>query len=160
VLQLPAIQRKLQMNSLTIRAWHSYVGIFIAPSVLFFSLTGAMQLFSLHEAHGTYEPPAILENLAKVHKDQVFETDEAKPDLPPKESPQDGTPAAPKHHHDDEEMTLSTMLLKWFFLGVALSLATSTCFGLWLGLTQSRRKRTGIVLLIAGAVIPLALLVF
>jgi len=60
------------MITVRLRQWHSYIGLFIAPSVIFFSLTGALQLFSLHEAHGTYQPPAILEKLASVHKDQVL----------------------------------------------------------------------------------------
>jgi hypothetical protein len=55
-------------------------------------------------------------------------------------------------------MKISTMVLKWFFLVVALGLTVSTCFGLWIGLVQSRRKRTGVVLFIVGAVIPIALL--
>jgi len=56
----------------SIRIWHMYIGILIAPSVLFFALTGALQIFSLHEAHGSYEPPALLEKLSRLHKDQVF----------------------------------------------------------------------------------------
>ncbi len=61
------------MKLTTIRQWHSYLGLFIAPSVLFFALTGATQLFGLHESHGDYRPPAIVEKLSSVHKDQVFE---------------------------------------------------------------------------------------
>ena len=60
------------MNVIAMRRWHSYIGLFIAPSVLFFALTGATQLFSLHEEHGNYKPPAIIEKLSSVHKDQVF----------------------------------------------------------------------------------------
>ena len=50
-----------------IRRWHSYLGILIAPSVLFFALTGALQLFSLHESHGDYRAPAIIVQLASLH---------------------------------------------------------------------------------------------
>ena len=57
---------------LTIRTWHTYLGILIAPSVLFFALTGALQLFSLHEVHGSYTPLPVIEKLSKVHKDQAF----------------------------------------------------------------------------------------
>ena len=55
----------------SIRLWHSYIGILIAPSVIFFALTGALQIFSLHESHGTYTPPALIEKLSSMHKDQV-----------------------------------------------------------------------------------------
>jgi hypothetical protein len=64
--------RWFDVTTISIRRWHSYIGLFIAPSVLFFSLTGAVQLFSLHESHGKYRPPPILEKLSAVHKDQVF----------------------------------------------------------------------------------------
>jgi uncharacterized iron-regulated membrane protein len=75
----------------SVRRWHSYIGLFIAPSVLFFSLTGAVQLFSLHEAHGKYQPPAA--------------------------------------DDDDDKTGLSTLMLKGFFLLVALCLALSTSLG-------------------------------
>jgi hypothetical protein len=57
---------------MNIRRWHAWLGLFIAPSVIFFSLTGAVQLFSLHEAHGDYQPPALIEKLSSLHKDQEF----------------------------------------------------------------------------------------
>jgi uncharacterized iron-regulated membrane protein len=56
----------------SLRTWHTYLGLLIAPSVLFFSLTGALQLFGLHEAHGAYHPAVIIEKLGMLHKDQVF----------------------------------------------------------------------------------------
>jgi hypothetical protein len=43
---------------------------------------------------------------------------------------------------------------------VALCLTVSTALGLWMGLTQTRRKGIGWLLVIAGVVVPLGLLVF
>ncbi len=145
------------MKMTTIRQWHSYLGLFIAPSVLFFALTGATQLFSLHESHDDYQPPAIIEKLSSVHKDQVFELGHHKP--PPASEPGAPRPAAPDKE-DDDKAELTTQLLKWFFLLVALCLTLSTCFGIWMGFTQMRRKRIAWLLLAAGALIPTALLVF
>jgi hypothetical protein len=142
------------MTMVTVRRWHFYIGMFIAPSLLFFALTGAAQLFNLHEAHGTYDPPPIIEKLSSVHKDQVF---------------------APGHHHrapaaaappgaagapapDEDRGKLPTLLLKLFFLVVALGLAVSTAMGLWIGLTRSAERRIGWALLLIGAALPLALL--
>ena len=144
-----------------IRKWHSYIGLFIAPSVLFFALTGATQLFSLHEAHGNYKPAALVEKLSSVHKDQVFafgnhheqpapEADAAKPNL-------GAAPRAGKE--DDEDKTeLSTLLLKVFFLLVALCLVVSTSLGLWMGFKQMRRKPVAWLLVAAGTLIPVSLL--
>jgi hypothetical protein len=140
-----------------IRQWHSYIGLFIAPSVFFFALTGAAQLFSLHESHGNYEPPAIVEKLSSVHKDQVFEFGDhhgpaaGKPDADVKAH------AGSDEHGDKSERP--AFLLKLFFLLVAIGLSVSTALGLWMGLTQMRRKPVAWLLLTAGTLIPVALLV-
>jgi hypothetical protein len=141
-----------------LRQLHTYIGLFIAPSVIFFALTGSLQLFNLHEAHGPYHPPPLIERLGRVHKDQVFalnDDDHAGPPAPGAKA--DAGPPAPADHMDTSP-GLTTLLLKWFFLTVALGLVTSTGIGLWLGLTHVRHKRVGWILLIAGAVIPVALL--
>jgi hypothetical protein len=140
---------------LSIRLWHSYIGIFIAPSVIFFALTGALQIFSLHESHGSYTPPVIIEKLSSMHKDQVFE--QKHHDDEEAQSKDDRQPPPPKEH--EAGPTLGTMLLKWFFLFVALALTASTVLGLWIGLTRFQRKRTGWWLLLAGIVLPIGLFV-
>jgi hypothetical protein len=146
----------------SVRQLHSYIGVFIAPSVLFFALTGAVQLFSLHEAHGNYRPPAIVEKLSSVHKDQVF----AFGDHHDQPSPDDdaGKPAVgaapPAGAKDDDKDELSTLILKGYFLMVALCLTVSTALGLWMGLTQTRQRRLAWLLAVAGALIPVGLLVF
>ena len=142
-----------------IRTWHTYIGILIAPSVLFFALTGALQLFSLHEAHDTYTPPPLIEKLASVHKDQVFALKEHD------HEPEAAAGAQPQEHHEepkeeDAGPSLGTRLLKWFFLVVAVGLIASTSLGLWMGLTHLRHKRLGWWLLLAGTVIPVALSLF
>ena len=147
---------------MNVRQLHTYIGLFIAPSIMFFALTGSLQLFNLHESHGAYSPPPILERLGRVHKDQVFALDHHDDDAGP--PPVSGKAhvgaagAAAHHHHHDDGPKLHTYLLKWFFLAVALGLVVSTSLGLWLGLTHVRRNRLGWGLLIAGAAIPLVLL--
>jgi len=140
----------------SIRLWHSYIGILIAPSVIFFALTGALQIFNLHESHGSYTPPVLIEKLSSIHKDQVFELGHHDEPEPESKSDQQQT-AAPDRH--EKGPTLSTILLKWFFLFVALALTASTALGLWIGLTHIQRKRTGCWLLAAGVILPIALFV-
>ncbi len=142
---------------LLLRQIHLYLGVLVAPSVLFFASTGALQLFSLHEAHGGYQPPALIESLAKVHKDQVFAV---------KHNPDGDAEAAPQRHrrspelgHADEAPRKSTLTLKFFFLFVSASLIVTTLLGLWMALVQSRRKAIAWALLTIGAAIPIALLV-
>jgi hypothetical protein len=147
---------EISMTTMRIRQLHSYIGLFMAPSVLFFALTGAVQLFSLHEAHGDYQPFALIEKLSSVHKDQVFAFgDHHTPDAeanPPAAGPAGGG------QEDEEKSALSTVMLKWFFVLVALCLVLSTALGLWMALTQMRRQRIAWVLLAAGTLIPLGLL--
>lgn len=179
------------MNPLTIRKWHGYMGMFIAPSVLFFSLTGALQLFSLHEAHGGNHPPALLEELGNLHKDQVFEQKQADPNdhtehaaatafqksgaaaplaaaQPTASAGSDADhDAAPggvagedhKHQHAKKAPRVTVYFLKWFFLFVALGLFTSTAFGIWMGLQHTLRRRTHVILLLVGVVVPVTLIV-
>ena len=136
-----------------LRRFHLWIGTFIAPSVLFFAVTGSLQLFSLHEAHDAYQPPAVIAGLAKVHKDQVFALE--KPD-----ADASGPAGEDKHsHHHDAAPKATTIALKWFFLAVATGLIVSTCLGLWMALVTSRDRPLAWLLLLAGAVIPIALLI-
>jgi hypothetical protein len=148
------------MISSTLRQWHAYVGLFIAPSVLFFSLTGAIQIFNLHEAHGSYQPAVLLEKLSAVHKDQVFE-ERHHQSAPVHDAPHAAAGAAGDQPAaaEDEEQSASTLALKWFFLAVSLGLAASTLIGIWMGMTQIRRKGLAWTLLSVGALVPIGLLV-
>ena len=142
---------------LLLRQIHLYLGVFVAPSVLFFAFTGALQLFSLHEAHGGYQPPPLIESLAKVHKDQVFAVKHRS--APDEEAPPARHRRAPEQHRADEAPRKTTLALKLFFLFVSASLIVTTLLGLWMALVQSRSKVVAWGLLIIGGAIPIALLV-
>jgi hypothetical protein len=51
----------------TIRSLHFYLGIFFAPSIIFFAFSGALQAFGLHEGdnHAKW-----IESMGEVHKNQ------------------------------------------------------------------------------------------
>jgi hypothetical protein len=134
--------------------------LFIAPSVLFFALTGVVQIFDLHEAHGSYRPAVLLEKLSAVHKDQVFEAprDKSAPDHDPPHSAA-GAAGDRDAEDEDEKHSVSTYAVKWFFAVVSLGLFTSTLIGIWMGATQTRRKGLAWTLLIVGALGPIGLLV-
>jgi hypothetical protein len=144
---------------MTIRRWHSYIGLFVGPSVLFFALTGAVQIYSLHEAHGDYHPPAIIEKLSSVHKDQVFAPGHHHDAAPPAGVPRAGA-GAPPADDDDDKVAPSTLALKAFFLLVAVCLVFSTAFGMWMGLAHTRPRRLAWILVLAGTLIPAFLLLF
>lgn len=134
---------------LLLRQIHLYMGVAIAPSVLFFALTGMLQLFTLHEAHGDYRPIPVIEKLGMLHKDQVFA-------LKPSRPAPAARPGAVKRPEPGPKPAV--LALKVFFLAVAGGLVVSTLLGVWMALTQSRRKGAVAAVLVAGAVVP-ALLV-
>ena len=141
-----------------LRRVHAYLAIFAAPSILFFALTGALQLFSLHEVHDEYTPPALIRGLASLHKNQMFD-DVVKP-----ASPKDATDlmgsAGNKASSIDRPGPAAASIMKWFFLFVTTALCASTGIGLWLGLRAIRQKRVRWFLLSCGAAIPTILAIF
>jgi len=60
---------------------HLYLGVFFAPLLLFFTISGAWQTFGFHESSpdGSYKPPAIIKSLSAVHKDQRWVDSKKRP---------------------------------------------------------------------------------
>ena len=140
----PALRRA------TIRRLHAYVSAFVAPSLLFFALTGALQTFRLPDQPGASQ---LLVKLARVHKDDVFAAKPSRakrPDAPraPGERPaQPRRPEAP-----------ATTALKAFFALTSVGMMITTLFGLWMALAFGESRRIVGALLVAGAAIPAILL--
>jgi hypothetical protein len=144
------------------RLTHLYLGVFIAPAVLFFAFTGVLQTFSLHETTkgSSYEPPNWIVVLAQIHKKQTplvparkpqpvaaAKTDGAKPRRHNVEAP----PAASKPAHN-------SLPLKLFFLIVGVGLVTSTFSGLYMTYKFTRKKPILVVLLLGGVAVPMVLM--
>ncbi len=143
--------------TLLIRRIHLYVGLLIAPSVLFFALTGALQLFGLHEARDGYRPAPVVERLGELHKNQRFALKETRPEAPALHVALPGS--APTKEDAEAPTPLREILLKWTFLSVALGLVLSTGLGLWIALTSPRTTANHWILLAFGVLLPLAILV-
>ena len=157
-----------------IRNIHAYMGLFIAPSVIFFAVTGGLQLFKLHEASGAYSPPAIVEKLGRLHKDQRFELRpkrpvEARPTPAIADDPDAPGPAlaarsskgavanGAKGGDEDGTEPWSIVAIRWLFLGVSVGLTLSTGLGVWMALQPHRRSRLTWAMLVAGTVLPVLL---
>jgi PepSY-associated TM region len=151
------------MNGTALRRWHTYIGLLCAPSLIFMCLTGAVQLFSLHEAHDGYHPYAWVEELSSVHKDQVLQHhhEHKHEDAPaPAGAKAAAEPADADHDDDhDESASVATLALKVFFLLVSLGLTVSASFGIWIALTQSRQRKLCWVLLGSGTALPILFLI-
>src|SRR5882762_2672095 len=136
----------------SIRQLHFYIGIFFAPSIIFFAFTGALQTFSLHEDKeaGSHHPEWIAK-LAEIHKDQRLpqateeqvvdaatpEQDEAQPVSTPKSAP-----PAPKHK--------PSLPLKIFVLFMSTGLMLSSFLGIYMAFKYNRDRRIIWGLLIGG----------
>jgi hypothetical protein len=130
-----------------IRQCHVYVSVFVAPSLLFFALTGALQTFRIPDEKAA---PVVLQKLARLHKDDVFAV---KPPRPRRPEGGKGEKAAEK-----PAPAASTQRLKWFFSVASVAIAVTTLLGLWMALAYHKRKAVMWALLIAGIAAPVLIL--
>lgn len=134
-----------------VRMWHSYAGAFFAPAILFFSITGAFQTFNLHKPMPGYHPPAVLQALASMHKNQNLHVKYA----------DDPAPRTGKHDKADkpgDTPPLSSVIAQWvlkiFAALVSLGLIVTTTLGLYMS-WQTSRRRAVLLWFAAGAVLPM-----
>lgn len=139
-----------------VRRIHTYMGLLIAPSVMFFALTGAVQIYGLHESHGAYVAPAVVEKLGMVHKKQLYKARGRKAGPPAAEAPKSSAAAA-KPAAAEPAVKPATQLLKALFLLVSIALAATTALGAWMAVAYGREKKLSWILLAVGAMIPLIL---
>lgn len=146
-----------------IRQIHLYLGVFVAPAVVFFAFTGILQTFSLHEParDGSYQPARWIVVLAQIHKKQTPYLAARKP-LPVAQT--SGTPRRHKMQSTDSTSPLdppahNPLPLKLFFLVVGIGLITSTASGLYMSYRYCRNRTMVFTLLLAGIAIPIILLV-
>jgi hypothetical protein len=142
----------------TLRTIHLYLGVFIAPMLLFFAVTGGLQSFSLHESTrgSNYTPPTWLASAAQFHKKQTTVMPQRK--RPPSEAAAATAPAQaapPTERTPAPKPNLVPM--KAFFALVALGLATSVSSGLYMAWRYSRKPALFGIFLGAGVLLPLLL---
>lgn len=159
-----------------VRLAHLYLGVFVAPAVLFFAFTGALQTFSFHETTpgSSYQPPRLFVVLGQIHKKQTPVIPVRKPGPPPQgpnsqadhHAPGDQpsarglSPAAPNAPRPAPESAPkhNPLPLKIFFLLVAISLCLSTFTGISMAYFYARNKRAITTLLVLGTVIPVLMI--
>lgn len=121
------------MNIKVMRNIHLYLGVFFAPLLMFFLISGSWQTFNLHEASksGDYKPPAIIKSLSQVHKDQRWV--------------------------DGKKVPKSSMPFRWLVLLMSVGLLATTI----LGIVMAFKYTKGWIVwfcLIMGFLIPCVLL--
>jgi hypothetical protein len=139
--------------SLALLVWarklHLYSGVLFAPAILFFALTGLIQVFDLHKAQPAagYQPAGAILRLAALHKDQTFA-------LPHKADAVGGARPAPR---GPKPIGWAQALLKGFAAAVAVGLGITTCLGVYMAYRFNRNRWLIWTLLAAGIAVPLML---
>lgn len=145
---MPVRHRLLQF----IRKAHLYLGVFAAPALMFFAVSGGLQTFGLHEdaRDGSYRAPAWLASVGMLHKKQTTVV-KRKP-----RPASGGTSPARRVQPPAQPRGSTTNLLpmKVFFALVAISLLLSTLSGLAMAFHVARRRWLLIALAVAGLVLP------
>ena len=150
-----------------LRRYHHYLGLFFAPWIILFSVSGALQTFRLNEAKGYGgPPPQWMVWLSAVHKDQgpPREADgQKRPKAAPDANAGDhgradasrsagGSSAAPAAKRPNP------LPLKIFVVLLSISLILSSLMGIVIALANRASRRVSLVLLVLGTVIPAVLL--
>ena len=134
-----------------LRQFHLWFGMLIAPAVLFFAFSGMLQTFDFHETQGGVAPPKWIAVIAQLHKKQAMprpRPPRAEGEAP--KAPKDGAarPAPPK----------SPLPLKVFVGIMSIGLMLSTFLGIAIAMSLRASRRTSILMLVLGTVLPIALL--
>ena len=151
-----------------LRMIHLYIGVFIAPALLFFAFTGALQTFSLHDTTqgSSYKPPAWLVALAQLHKKQTTVVPPRKvkapsADVPAANARKSDKAAAAANPAQASKVTdtptpgsKNHLPMKVFFLLVSIGLFISTLTGIYMSYKYSRGKLVVTSLLFAGIAVP------
>ena len=144
-----------------IRLFHNYIAVFFAPAILFFAFTGGLQTAGFAERHEGVAPPRWIAAIANLHKHQTI-GGHKRPGGPAAGAdggkPQGaGAPAAttPRGGGDHDEGFSAE---KPFVVLLALALFVTTALGLVIAVATPSTRRTSVMLIAAGIVVPVLLL--
>ena len=133
----------------SLRQWHHYIGVFLAPAVLFFAFSGFIQVLGWQDQRNP--PPAgWVSAIAGIHKKQAL----------PKPRPAESArkPAGPARAGGGERDEAVFTPLKIFALLTAIGLFVTTLIGLTIALGTRTMRRKSLIALGLGIVVPVVLL--
>jgi hypothetical protein len=142
------------------RKLHLWVGTFFAPAILFFAFSGALQTLDFHENKrgDSSQPAAWITRIAQLHKKQNLNN--RRPN-PPQAKPADAAAKPVEQNRPAPKPDgAATLTFKAFTALMSVGLILSTLLGLFMTFQYVRDKRVTWVLLIAGALLPLAMILF
>ncbi|MBC7520297.1 MAG: hypothetical protein H7268_04285 [Sandarakinorhabdus sp.] len=142
-----------------IRQFHFYTGVFFAPLIILFALSGALQTFRLQEEKGWGgQPPAWIETMASIHKDSKLprakapeaEHDQAAPAVAA--GPDAAKPVKPR------PPGVNKLPMQIFLTAMSIGLMLSAFLGIAIAINNKTTRRLSIIMLAAGTILPIILL--
>lgn len=142
-----------------IRQFHHYLGLFFAPAIILFAISGAFQTFRWQEEKGYGDtPPQWIVWIASVHMDQALPRP-AKTEKKEGERKEDAIKSGNPSVKQQPAIKRSNPLPLKIFTGLmSIGLFLSSLLGIAIALSSAAMRRVSIVMLIAGSLLPLLLL--
>lgn len=149
-----------------IRRYHYYLGVFFAPIIIMFALSGALQTFRLQEEKGWgSEPPAWIVWMGSIHRDSKLPKARA-PEIAPadagkrvtdagKPAPETAKAEAPEPKPKPPQVNKLPMQI--FMVVMSVALLISSFLGIAIALNSKVTRQASLVMLALGALVPLAL---
>lgn len=138
-----------------VRQIHLYLGVFFAPAIILFALSGALQTFRWQEEKGYGgTPPGWIVWIAAFHKDQALPRAE-----PPREARAAPAKAAEKAGPAKKGGKSRRSFSLQVFTGImSIGLMLSALLGIVLALNSRATRAVSVAMLALGSVVPLVLL--
>lgn len=133
----------------SLRQWHHYIGVFLAPAILFFAFSGSIQVLGWQDLRNP-PPAAWVSAIAGIHKHQM---------LPKPRPAEPARKPAARPAGDDDHDHGGLGPLKIFALLVAIGLFTTTLIGLTIALGTRAMRGKALIALGLGIAVPIVLLV-
>jgi uncharacterized iron-regulated membrane protein len=118
----------------TLRTVHLYLGLSLAPLLLFFAVSGAWQTFELHESakDGSYQAPRVLSALSRVH---IKQGRQSKGESPSR-----------------------SVVFRWLSAIAAIGISVLAILGIVMTFRMSPKKWLPAVMLSVGTILPVSIL--
>jgi hypothetical protein len=154
-----------------LRQFHHYIGVFLAPAIIFFAISGGLQTFRLQEAKGWGgTPPGWIVWMASAHKDQAGPRvkkpgpaaakpagDDDEAGKAPAAAQAEAAAPAPAKPAEPAAKRPSNLALKIFVAVMSVGLVLSTLLGVVIAINNRSMRRVSIIMLVAGTALPLML---
>lgn len=141
-----------------LRVLHRYLGIFFSPAILFFALSGGLQVFNLHkpDKRTGYIPPAWMQEMAQVHKSETLSLPKEKV-KPAQTDPVESDPPSTKNAVRPHK---SKLPLQCFFLVMSTGLIVTTILGIYMAFCFGGKQWLIWAMLIVGTLLPIGMMIF